>query len=109
MQNLIMGHASITTFLKHYLSRRITVDTQAVVRGIQPQAALMRAACTMSRSIDYRRPRRLTQEQSASVDEDPSVRSLLNRREQLKRTVPNATKHPKYKALASKISQERQR
>ncbi|KAF1935778.1 hypothetical protein EJ02DRAFT_428122 [Clathrospora elynae] len=44
MQNLMMGHASITTFLKHYLSRRITVDTQAVVQGIQPQAALMRAA-----------------------------------------------------------------
>lgn len=105
----MMGHASISTFLKHYLSRRITVDTQAVVRGIQPQPALMRAACTMSRSIDRRRPRRLTQEQSASVDNDPSVRSLLDRREQLKRTVPNATKHPKYKALASKISQERQR
>jgi hypothetical protein len=109
MQNLMMGHASITTFLKHYLSRRITVDTQAVVRGIQPQAALMRAACTMSRSIDRRRPRRLTQEQSASVDDYPSVRSLLTRREKLKRTVPNATKHPEYKALASKISQERQR
>lgn len=109
MQNLMMGHASIVTFLRHYLSRRITVDTQAVVRGIQPQAALMRAACTMSRSIDRRRPRRLTQEQSASVDNDPSVRSLLNRREQLKRTVPNATKHPKYKALATKINQERQR
>jgi hypothetical protein len=104
MQNLIMGHASITTFLKHYLSRRITVDTQAVVRGIQPQAALMRAACTMSCLIDRRRPRLLTQEQSASVDDYPSVRSLLNRREKLKRTVPNATKHPEYKALASRIS-----
>jgi hypothetical protein len=34
---------------------------------------------------------------------------LLNRREHLKRTIPNATKHPKYKVLASKISQERQR
>ncbi|KAF2031734.1 hypothetical protein EK21DRAFT_99467 [Setomelanomma holmii] len=109
MQNLIMGHASITTFLRHYLSRRITVDTQAVVRGIQPQTALMRAACTMSRSIDHRRPRRLTPEQSASVNNDPSVRSLLKQREQLKRTIPNATKHPKYKALASKINQERQR
>ncbi|KAF1936514.1 hypothetical protein EJ02DRAFT_83065 [Clathrospora elynae] len=109
MQNLMMGHASITTFLKHYLSRHITVDTQAVVRGIQPQAALMRAACTMSRSIDCRRPRRLTEEQSASVDDDPSVCSLLNRQEQLKRTVTNATKHPKYRALASKLSQERQR
>jgi hypothetical protein len=43
------------------------------------------------------------------VDNDPSVCSLLNQREQLKRMVPNATKHPKYKALASKISQERQR
>ncbi|KAJ5028917.1 hypothetical protein PSV08DRAFT_369849 [Bipolaris maydis] len=32
IQNLIMGYASIATFLKHYLSRRITVDTQAVVR-----------------------------------------------------------------------------
>ncbi|KAI1525128.1 repeatdomain containing protein [Pyrenophora tritici-repentis] len=29
-----MGHASISTFLKHYLSRRITVDTQAVVRAL---------------------------------------------------------------------------
>jgi hypothetical protein len=60
MQNLMMGHASIRTFLKHYLSRLVTVDTQAVVRRIQPQDALMRAACTMSRSIDRRRPRRLT-------------------------------------------------
>lgn len=68
----------------------------------------MRAACTMSRSIDPRRPRRLTQEQSASVDDDPFVRVLLDRREKLKRTVPNATKHPKYKALASKINKERQ-
>jgi hypothetical protein len=68
----------------------------------------MRAACTMSRSIDPRRPRRLTQEQSASVNDDPSVRFLL-KREEIKRTVPNATKHPEYKALVSKISQERQR
>ncbi|KAF2844126.1 C2H2 finger domain protein [Plenodomus tracheiphilus IPT5] len=109
MQNLMIGHASIATFLKHYLSRRITVDTQAVMRGIRPQAALMRAACTMSRSIDRRRPRRLTQDQSASVNDDPSVRFLLDRREELKLTIPNATKHPKYKALASRISQERQR
>ncbi|KAI1676344.1 DUF3435 domain containing protein [Pyrenophora tritici-repentis] len=109
MQNLIMGHASIATFLKHYLSRRITVDTQAVVRGIQPQAALMRSACTMSRSIDRRRPRRLTEEQSASVDNDPSICSLLNQREHLKRTLRNATKQPKYKALTTKINQERQR
>ena len=77
MQNLMMGHASITTFVKHYLSRRVTVDTQAVVRGIQPQDSLMRAACTLSRSIDPRRPRRLTQEQSASINDQTNVRALL--------------------------------
>jgi len=64
----------------------------------------MRAAYTISRLINCRRPQRLTQEQSASVNNNPSVYFLLNQREQLKRTVPNATKHPKYKALASKIS-----
>ncbi|KAF2676861.1 hypothetical protein K458DRAFT_379389 [Lentithecium fluviatile CBS 122367] len=107
MQNLMMGHASIGTFLKHYLSRRVTVDTQAVVRGLQPQDALMRAACTMSRSIDRRRPRRLTPEQSASVNEHPKVISLLERREKLKRT--HGTKHLKYQELNRKINQERQR
>lgn len=69
MQNLMMGHASINTFLKHYLSRRVTVDTQAVVRRTQPQDTMMRAACNMSRSIDHRRPQRLTPEQSASVND----------------------------------------
>ncbi|ORX95381.1 hypothetical protein BCR34DRAFT_607969 [Clohesyomyces aquaticus] len=109
MQNLMMGHANIGTFLKHYLSRRVTVDTQAVVRGIQPQDALMRAACTMSRSIDRRRPRRLTPEQSASVNDHPTIRSLLDRRERLKRTIKNATNHLKYKKLNRTINQERQR
>ena len=109
MQNLIMGHANIRTFLKHYLSRRVTVDTQAVVRGILPQDALMRAACTMSRSIDARRPRRLTQEQSASVNDNPTIRSLLAQREQLKGRLENGTKHPKYKELSRKLNQERQR
>ncbi|KAF2177817.1 hypothetical protein K469DRAFT_742362 [Zopfia rhizophila CBS 207.26] len=110
MQNLMMGHADIRTFLKHYLSRRVTVDTQAVVRGIQPQDALMQAACTMSRTIDPRRPWRLTTEESASVNDYPTIRSLLNQREQLKRRLgKGATKHPKYKRLNYEINRERQR
>ncbi|KAF1364477.1 hypothetical protein EJ07DRAFT_27239, partial [Lizonia empirigonia] len=108
MQNMMMGHASITTFLRHYLSRRVTVDTQAVVRGIRPQDALMRASCTMSRSIDRRRPRRLTTKQSESVNDHPTLRSLLKQRERLKATLKNATKHSKYKELSRKINQERQ-
>ncbi|KAF2177343.1 hypothetical protein K469DRAFT_742556 [Zopfia rhizophila CBS 207.26] len=87
MQNLMMGHGSIGIFLKHYLSRRVTVDTQAVVRGIEPQNALMRAA----------------------LNDHPTIPSLLEEREKLKRNPPNATKHPKYKELNRKINQERQR
>jgi hypothetical protein len=106
---MIMGHASIKKFLRHYLSRRVTVDTQAVVRGIQPQDTLMRAACTMSRSIDRRRPRRLTTEQSASVNEHPTLRSLFKQRERLKSALKkSATKDFEYKELSRKINQERQ-
>lgn len=81
IQNIMIGHASIRTLLKHYLSQRVTVDTQAVVRGLHPQDAIMRTACTMSRSIDRRRSRWLTAEQSTSVNEDPTLRSLLDRQE----------------------------
>ncbi|KAF1965428.1 hypothetical protein BU23DRAFT_627539, partial [Bimuria novae-zelandiae CBS 107.79] len=104
VQNLIMGHANIRTFLKHYLSRRVTVDTQAVVRGILPQDALIQAACTMSRSINARRPRRLTQEQSTLVKNNPIIYSLLVQREQLKGCLKNRTKHLKYKELSYKLN-----
>ncbi|KAF2263259.1 hypothetical protein CC78DRAFT_554127 [Lojkania enalia] len=73
MQNLMMGHASIN--------------------------AIMRAACTMSRSIDSRRPQRLTLEESTSVNDLP----------ELKRNLPNATRHPEYKELNYEINRERQR
>jgi hypothetical protein len=63
----------------------------------------------MSRSIDRRRPQRLTLEQSASVKNNPTVQSLLGQPEQFKRTVPNATKEQKYKALTSRITREKQR
>ncbi|KAH7111822.1 hypothetical protein B0J11DRAFT_598487 [Dendryphion nanum] len=110
MQNLMMGHASIRTFEKHYLSRRITVDTQAVVRGIRPQDALMRAACTMSRTIDPRRPQRLTAEQSASVNDLSIIRNLFDRRERLKhKLAKGATQHPQYTDINREINREKQR
>jgi hypothetical protein len=69
----------------------------------------MRAACTMSRSIDPRRPRRLTSAQSASVNDDPTIRLLLDQREELRRSLQHATKDPKYQALNRAINQEKQR
>jgi len=41
--------------------------------------ALMRFACSMSQSIDLRRPRKLTTEQSASVNTLPCIIKLVER------------------------------
>ncbi|KAG9244782.1 hypothetical protein BJ878DRAFT_504588 [Calycina marina] len=67
LQNEMLQHASIGTFLKHYLNV-INVDLQGVYRRLDTQKELMRSACSMSRSIDPRRPRKLTPDQTASVN-----------------------------------------
>jgi hypothetical protein len=51
LQNMIMQHAKIDTFIKHYLRRKITADIRAIVSGYEPQRDLMRAACRMTGSI----------------------------------------------------------
>lgn len=78
----MLQHASIDTFVRHY-SVGIHVDAQAIVRGIPAQKELMRFACSMSRSIDPRRPWRL--EDSSAVNDAPTVRSLEDRKETHKR------------------------
>ena len=54
-------------------------DTQAAYRGLEPQTALMRAASGMSRTIDQRRPRKLTAAQQAEINRLPKVRALYQR------------------------------
>lgn len=44
------------TYIKHYLPRRVTADTRAIVSGYEPQYDIMRAACRMLRRIDPGRP-----------------------------------------------------
>ena len=70
-------------FLKSYLSRYITSDTQAARRGLEPQTALMRIASGMSRTIDRRRPRMLNDAQRAEVDQHPEVKILHRRQKTL--------------------------
>ncbi|OGE48455.1 hypothetical protein PENARI_c028G03021 [Penicillium arizonense] len=70
LQNVMLQHASIDTFVRHY-SVGIHVDAQAIVRGMPAQKQLMRFACSMSRSIDPRRPYRL--EDSSCVNQIPRV------------------------------------
>ena len=64
-------------FQHNYLSRYITQDTQAIYRGLDPQTAVMRAASGMTRTIDPRRPRDLSDAQLANVRRHPEVKLLL--------------------------------
>lgn len=80
-QNLIMKHASIRTFLNHYLPRRIGTDMQSLMRGLKPDSAMMRAVTRMGRWIDTRRPRELTGDQKASVETAPELREAINKRD----------------------------
>jgi hypothetical protein len=106
LRNLVMRHADSKTFLNHYLSRRITADTQAIVRGVAPQDEIMRAACRMSRWIDPDRPRHLTPEQSASVNQNPRIQKLLRRQNKCK---GKRSKEEEYEKLGKEIRNEKQR
>lgn len=90
----MLQHASIDTFVRHY-SVGIHVDAQAIVRGLPAEKQLMRFACSMSRSIDPRRPYRL--EDTSCINGIPRVRTLEERkqmrmqtRDAKKRTYENA-------------------
>lgn len=97
---MIMKHATTDVFLNHYLSTRITTDTQAVVRGLAPQDKIMEAACRMSRHIDPNRPRFLTEEQKRSIAEHPRIKKLQR---QLAKSSHD------HKRLQSEIKNEKQR
>ncbi|KAI9765782.1 MAG: hypothetical protein M1839_005382 [Geoglossum umbratile] len=110
LQNMMLQHANIDTFIKHYLPRRVTADVRAIVSGYEPQKDLMRAACRMTRWIDPNRPQNLTREQSQSVDKHHRLRQLLAQRARWNRRFKGAaTKQPGYGSLSSDIVNLRQR
>lgn len=81
---MMLQHAKMETYIKHYLPRRVTADTRAIVSGMEPQHDLMRAACRMLRWIDPDRPQELMDEQSRSVNQHPNVLELVGQRAALK-------------------------
>lgn len=78
-----MHHADTRTFLKFYLSRRVSKNLPAIIRGLDPEDDIMRAACRMSRTIDPDRPRDLTTEQSTSVNQLPEISNLIRQRDDI--------------------------
>ncbi|KAJ5098530.1 hypothetical protein N7532_005531 [Penicillium argentinense] len=91
-QNLIIKHASIRTFLNHYLPRRIGTDMQALMRGLEPDSAMMRAVTRMGRWVDTRRPRELTEAQKAGVEAMPELQEAIHKRDGLARKLKQSGK-----------------
>ncbi|KAG9246656.1 hypothetical protein BJ878DRAFT_533103 [Calycina marina] len=110
LQNMMMQHAKIDTFIKHYLRRTVTADTRAIVSGYEPQRDLMRAACRMTRWIDPDRLQELTLEESLSVNQDPVVCRLATEREKWKRRFQGtATQQLGYRIISQAIFNTMQR
>ncbi|KAJ6067943.1 uncharacterized protein N7446_004980 [Penicillium canescens] len=70
---LIMKHASPHTFLNHYHPLQIDTDMIRVICGLDPDVELMRAVTRQSRWRDTRRPRYLTPQQRAQVEDHPEL------------------------------------
>jgi Protein of unknown function (DUF3435) len=104
MQNLILQHSSIDTFLKHYLDRRINADLLKIHHGMKPEKELMGLACSMNRSIDPRRPWKLTSQQSASVKSLPCIVKLAKRVEKL-----SGEGEEQYRKACRRLRNEKQR
>jgi hypothetical protein len=116
MRNLIMHHADTRTFLRYYLSRRINKNLPAIIRGLNPEDDIMRAACRMLRTIDPNRPRELTTAQSSSVNQQPEILELVRRRDELSRQMgrplsqhEGTKRYTIYKKLNQEISSARRR
>ncbi|OQD92082.1 hypothetical protein PENSOL_c045G01969 [Penicillium solitum] len=70
---LIMKHASPRTFLNHYHPLQLDTDMIRVICGLDPDVELMRAITRQSRWRDTRRPRYLTDQQRAQVEDHPEM------------------------------------
>lgn len=109
LQNLILQHSSIYTFLKHYLDRKINADLLKIHRGMKPEKGLMRFACSMSRSIDPSRPWKLTPDQSASVNNLPRIVKLAQRAKNISRCPKGSRGEEKYRKACRRLQNEKQR
>lgn len=71
---LIMKHANPRTFLNHYHPLQLDTDMIRIICGLDPDVELMRAVTRQSRWRDTRRPRYLTKQQRAQVEDHPDLK-----------------------------------
>ncbi|MCJ1249974.1 hypothetical protein MMC30_007200 [Trapelia coarctata] len=88
-RNLAMDHADGAIFQRNYLSRMIRYDIQAAYRGTDPKTELIRAAGRMSRLMDPRRPKKLTDEQKEEIRYEPAIKRSGSQCERLFHEIRN--------------------
>ncbi|KFY46137.1 hypothetical protein V494_00595 [Pseudogymnoascus sp. VKM F-4513 (FW-928)] len=101
--------AGLLPFSSHYLDRNINVDVQNIYRGLEPQKALMRFACSMSRSIDPRRPWKLTPTQSASINILPCIVKWSRITARLSGASVGSRREERYQKAQKRLTSERAR
>ncbi|KAL2814346.1 hypothetical protein BDW59DRAFT_154426 [Aspergillus cavernicola] len=72
-QNLLLQHASASTYQKRYASDYFCHDLRSIGEGREQQYGIMRMASGQSRTIDLRRPVDLTDTQKAEAEADQDV------------------------------------
>lgn len=95
-------HRDTRTFLKHYLSNRITSDTAAIIRGSKPQSQIMRQTVGMGRWIDPRRPTQLSDIEKGLLRTTPEYLKLKSELESTRKLLD-------HDGQASKDEQQRLR
>ncbi|KAL4928045.1 DUF3435 domain-containing protein [Aspergillus undulatus] len=73
LQNVILQHADIRTFIRHY-EVDVDMDVQGIIRKTGSQTPLVRFACSLSASIDPDRPYWLSTDESKSLNQLPEIR-----------------------------------
>jgi hypothetical protein len=113
-----MGHSNSQIFEQHYLSRRVRQDVQAAYLGRPSEDALIEAAGRMSRSIDPRLPKTLSDDQLSQIECHAKVQELFCSREKLHAEIillygkigyaVGTPMHDKYTQLGRALRNERQ-
>ncbi|KAK3318207.1 C2H2 finger domain protein [Apodospora peruviana] len=108
-RNLMLDHANSNPFQKHYLGRQLAFDPYALIRGLEPQNALVQKSSSIGHSISKRRPVNLTPDQAASVKSHPGIKKLACKAKELRQQAKHSRKAmEKYKKAHDKLRSARQ-
>ncbi|KAL9047831.1 MAG: hypothetical protein Q9162_007935 [Coniocarpon cinnabarinum] len=92
VRNLILTHSDTKVFERNYLSRHVRFDTKSVYLGEPAKHDLVRAANSMSRTIDPQRPYTLTSEEKQKGFAQQDVHDARVARDGLQNELTNLKK-----------------